>query len=145
MSLTGFTLVEIMVVAAIVGLLVSLAVVEGVEFRKQANEANCQANLKSIASGFEIYAARHGGVYAQQEETDLQFLLVDGCLNQDLISAGRVGNFRFVASSIGPGGYDIKAMAINPALANHNFQITTAGILRRSDTSAPGDIVFKDF
>ena len=56
----GFTLVEIMVVMAIVALLVTVAIVEGVGFRKQANESNCMANLRAIASGFEIYSVRHG-------------------------------------------------------------------------------------
>ncbi len=141
----GFTLVEIMTVMAIVILLVSVAIVEGIEFRKQANESNCQGNLKTIAAGFEIYAARQGGVYAPGDETNLQFLVDDGCLYQDLISLGRIGNFRYVVGSIGPAGYDIRAVAINPALAYHNYQIITGGILRRSDSSSPQDTDFKTF
>jgi len=141
----AFTLVEIMVVMAIVALLVSVAVVEGVQFRKQANESNCVANLKAIASGFEVYAARHGGIYAPSDQTSLQFLIDDGCLFQDLISMDHIGNFHYSVASINPAGYDIKGMAINPALADHNYQIITGGILKRSDTSVSSDQDFKNF
>ncbi|PIQ91294.1 MAG: hypothetical protein COV71_00165 [Candidatus Omnitrophica bacterium CG11_big_fil_rev_8_21_14_0_20_41_12] len=141
----GFTLVEIMVVMAIVALLVSVAVVEGVQFRKQANESNCMANLKAIASGFEVYSARHGGVYAFQVEPNLQFLIDDNCLFQDLVSMTQVGNFRYVVNSVVPAGYEIMGMAMNPALADHNYQISTGGILKRSDTSVSSDLDFKDF
>lgn len=139
----GFTLVEIMVVMAIVALLVSVALVEGVQFRKQANESNAQANLKAIASGFEVYAARRGGIYAQGAENNLKFLVDDGCLYQDLISLGQIGNFSYIVASIEPGGYDIRAMAINSSLAGHNYQIVTGGQLLRSDTASSSDTNFK--
>lgn len=141
----AFTLVEIMVVMTIVALLVSMAVVEGVQFRKQANESNCMANLKAIASGFEVYAARHGGVYAPLNETNLQFLIEDGCLFQDLIGLGQIGNFRYVVSVVNPAGYDIRALAVSPALADHNYQVTAGGILKRSDSSVSSDLNFKNF
>jgi len=141
----GFTLVEIMVVMAIVALLVSIAVVEGAQFRKQANESNCVANLKAVAAGFEVYAARHSGVYAPVEEVNLQYLIDDGCLFQDLINMPQIGNFRYVVSVISQAGYDIRGMAINPALADHNYQISTGGILKRSETSVSSDTDFKSF
>ncbi len=141
----GFTLVEIMVVMAIVSLLVSIAIVEGVQFRKQANESNCMANLKAIASGFEVYSARHSGLYAPVDELSLQFLIDDGCLFQDLVSMNQVGNFRYVIASVNAAGYDIRALAINPALADHNYQIITGGILKRSDTSVSSDLDFKNY
>jgi prepilin-type N-terminal cleavage/methylation domain-containing protein len=144
-SKLGFTLVEIMVVMAIVSLLVSVAIVEGVQFRKQANESNCMANLKAIASGFEVYSARHGGSYAPGSEASLQFLIDDNCLFQDLVAMNQVGNYRFVVGSVNPGGYDIMGLATNPALADHNYQIVTGGVLKRTDTSVSSDMDFKNF
>jgi prepilin-type N-terminal cleavage/methylation domain-containing protein len=141
----GFTLVEIMVVIAIVALLVSVAVVEGVQFRKQANESNCMANLKAIASGFEVYSARHSGAYAPGDESNLQFLVDDGCLFQDLTSLAQIGNFRYVIGSANPSGYDIRGLAINPALADHNYQVIPGGLLNRSDSSVSSDTDFKSF
>lgn len=141
---SGFTLIEIMVVTFIVSVLVSMAIVEAIALRKSANESNCQANLKTIGTAFELYAVKNGGAYAQQEETDLQFLIDAGCLHVDL-TGKQLGNFSYKAESIGPEGYDIRAMAVNQALADHNYQIITGARLRRSDTSDPGDTNFKDF
>jgi len=142
---SGFTLVEIMVVMAIVALLVCVAIVEGVQFRKQANESNCLANLKAVASGFEVYAARHGGVYAPGVETNLQFLIEDNCLFQDLVAMNQMGNYRFVVGSINSGGYDVMGLVLRPALADHNYQIITGGVLKRTDTSVSSDMDFKNF
>ncbi|MDP2941525.1 MAG: hypothetical protein Q8N85_04660, partial [Candidatus Omnitrophota bacterium] len=125
-----------MTVITVVALLVSIAVVEGMRCRGQANESNCMANLKAIACGFEVYAARHGGSYAPQDESNLQFLVDDGCLYQDFIAMGNLGNFNYLTGSITPGGYDIRAMARNASLSRHNYQISTCGILKRSDSSA---------
>jgi type II secretory pathway pseudopilin PulG len=141
----SFTLVEIMTVMAIVIVLVSLAITEGVNFRKQANESNAMANLKGISTAFEVYAARHGGSYAPGDETSLQFLVDGGFLYQDFTALGQLGNYHYQAAQINPGGYDIRTMAINHNLANHNYQITSGGMLKRSDTAAPADTDFKSF
>ena len=141
----GFTLVEIMVVMAIVALLVSVALVEGAQFRKQANESNCMANLKAIATGFEVYSARHSGAYAPTDEGNLQFLIEDGCLFQDLTVLAQIGNFRYIIGMVSPAGYEIRGLAINPALADHNYQVSSDGLLKRTDTSVSSDTDFKVF
>ena len=140
---TAFTLVEIMFVVLILSFLVSIAVVQGVQLRKEANQANAMANLKGIAGAFEVYAAGHNAMYAPDIETNLQFLVDAKCAAQDFIAIGQVGNFRYVLGSIEPSGYDIRAMAVNTALADHNYQITVGGALKRSDTATPGDTDFK--
>ena len=143
--LAGFTLVEITFVVFIISFLVSLAVVEGVVLKKKANEANAQANLKGVASAFEIYAAGHACSYASGDESNLQFLVEAKCASQDLVSIGQIGNFRYVVDSIGPTGYDVRAMAVNAALADHNYQISTGGLIRRSDSAGAQDADFKDY
>ncbi|MBM3252403.1 MAG: type II secretion system protein, partial [Candidatus Omnitrophica bacterium] len=139
----GFSLVEIMFVVFIISFLLSMAVVQGVKLRRQANESNAQANLKAIATSFEIYAAASGGVYAPGDESNLQFLVDAKCAPQDFITIGQVGNFHYVAGAITPTGYDIRAMAVSSALSDHNYQITSGGRMRRSDTAGPSDTNFK--
>jgi prepilin-type N-terminal cleavage/methylation domain-containing protein len=141
---SGFTLVEIMFVVFIISFLLIIAVVQGISLRKMANESNAQANLKSIAASFEIYAAGTSGAYAPSDnETNLQFLIDAKCAQQDFIAIGQVGHFRYIPGSITQGGYDIRAMAVSEALSDHNYQIITGGLLKRSDTASPGDINFK--
>jgi prepilin-type N-terminal cleavage/methylation domain-containing protein len=142
---SGFTLVEIMFVVFIIAFLLSVAVIQGVRLRKMANEANAQANLKGIAGSFEIYAAGHDSVYAPGDESTLRFLVDARCATQDLVSIGQIGNFRYVVGSINPVGYDVRAMAVNNVLADHNYQITTGAMIRRSDSANPGDTDFKNY
>ena len=141
----AFTLVEIMMVLAIIALLVSVAIVEGVKFRKQANESNCMANLKAIAAGFELYSARHSGAYAPSEQANLKFLVDDSCLYQDLIALGQIGNFRYVVGVLNPADYDVRALAISAALADHNYQISSGGVLKRTNSAAANDADFRSF
>lgn len=144
-NIRGFTLIEIMIILAIIALLVSMAIVHGAQFRKQANESTAQVNLKAVATGFEVYAARHSGAYAQGTEGNLEFLVADGCLSQDLVNIGQIGNFQYTVGSIEPGGYDIRAMSVNSALSDHNYQVITGGQLRRTDSPSPSDTDFKIF
>ena len=86
---------------------------------------NAQGNLKAIATGFEVYAASHTGSYAQTNESDLQFLIEAKYATVDFIRLGETGNFRYLVGAITPAGYDIRAIAVNPVLAEHNYQILT--------------------
>ena len=139
----GFTLVEIMVVAFIVSLLGSVAIIEGSKCRKSAQESYCVANLKSIAAAFELYAAGHSGSYAPEREENLGYLVDAGCLHRDFTAMPQLGNFRYIISEAGVGAYDIRAMAINTALSDHNYQISTSGQLKRSKTASPDDTDFE--
>jgi prepilin-type N-terminal cleavage/methylation domain-containing protein len=141
----GFTLIEIMVVVFIISLLLSIVALEGIRLRRMANEMNAQANLRAIATSFEVYAASHEGAYAQSNESDLGFLIEAKYGTVDFIAAGPSGNFRYLAQTITPAGYDIRAMAVNPVLAEHNYQIITGAKILRSNTSIASNTDFKDF
>ena len=106
---------------------------------------NTQANLKAIATSFEVYAAGHDGSYAVSAMDNLQYLVDSKYATQDFIALGQVANFRYQLGSITPEGYDIQAMAVNPVLAEHNYQILTGAKILRSDTSVSSDTNFKNF
>ena len=112
---------------------------------RMANEMNAQANLKAIATSFEVYAASHDGLYAVSSMDNLQYLVDGKYAAQDFITLGQVANFRYLLGSIEPAGYDIRAMVVNPVLAEHNYQILTGADILRSDTSVSSDTDFKHF
>jgi prepilin-type N-terminal cleavage/methylation domain-containing protein len=141
----AFTLIEIMLAVLIISLLLSLIVINGIKVRIMANEANAQANLKSIGASLEIYATGHAGLYAQSDEANMQYLVSSGCISQDFIGIGKVGNYRYVLGYITPLGYDIRAMAVNSVLAEHNYQLVTGAVLKRSATAAAGDTNFVNY
>jgi prepilin-type N-terminal cleavage/methylation domain-containing protein len=65
----GFTLVEILVVVAIIGLLASMVLPALGGAQKKAERVVCKANLHSIAVAASSYAADHNGVYPWSKPT----------------------------------------------------------------------------
>lgn len=61
----GFTLVEIMIVVAIIGLLAAIAIPNFVVARRRARTSACIANLKQIEGAKQIWALEEG-----QSDTD---------------------------------------------------------------------------
>ena len=59
-SKKGFTLVEIMIVVAIIGILAAIAIPNFVRYRKQAQANACIGNLKQIQSATEQYLMANG-------------------------------------------------------------------------------------
>ena len=51
----GFTLIEMMIVVAIIAILVGIVVPNFIRARAQAQTAACEANLKEIATALELY------------------------------------------------------------------------------------------
>lgn len=59
----GFTLVEILIVIAIVSILVTIAIPHLVRAKMNAQEVAAQATLKAIAAACENYSAANSGIY----------------------------------------------------------------------------------
>ena len=60
----GFTLVEIMIVVAIIAILAAVAIPNFVNYRKQSQATACVSNLKQIQSAKELYLMNHTDVPA---------------------------------------------------------------------------------
>ena len=60
---TGFTLVEIMIVVAIIALLAAIAIPNLLRAKLSANDALAKATIRSISTGSESYATAQNGNY----------------------------------------------------------------------------------
>lgn len=68
----GFTLVELMIVVAVVGILSSIALPNFIRARKRAKLTNCRANLKVLNSTCEHYNIENGGYPSASTEEELK-------------------------------------------------------------------------
>ena len=63
MKKRGFTLVEIMIVVAIIALLAAIAIPNLLNARRTANEAAAKATVRSLMTAAETYATANSGIY----------------------------------------------------------------------------------
>ena len=61
--LTGFTLIELMVVVVIIGILAAIAIPNYIAMKNRANQASVEAAIHTIQLTLENYAVDTGGVY----------------------------------------------------------------------------------
>jgi len=64
----AFTLVEIIIVVAIIALLASVGIPGLLRSRMSSNEATAQATLKTISNSCNMFALAHAGSYPESED-----------------------------------------------------------------------------
>jgi prepilin-type N-terminal cleavage/methylation domain-containing protein/prepilin-type processing-associated H-X9-DG protein len=68
----GMTLVELLVVFAILAVLVGLITAGFPKFRAKGYQVTCMNNMRQIGVGLQVYADEHNGVYPQTSHTAAQ-------------------------------------------------------------------------
>lgn len=92
----GFTLVELMIVVAIIGILAAVAVPRFGDILNRARESSVKGNLSSIRSAVTIYYGRNEG----EAPTVLEDALVDDFI-REIPSVSRLSTYETAAGSDG--------------------------------------------
>ncbi len=74
MNRKGFTLVEIMIVVAIIALLAAIAIPNLLQARITANTAAAKANVRALATAAETYSTANAGAYPADVATLATFI-----------------------------------------------------------------------
>ena len=123
----GFTLVEIMIVVAIIALLAAIAIPNLLRAKISANDALAKSTLRSLSTASETFATSNSGNYP----TDVDSLTgaTPPYINTDYCSQTLSG-FTY-GCGFGPGSYAFTATPVTVGTSGTTvFTITTGGVLK---------------
>ncbi len=124
----GFTLVEIMIVVAIIALLAAIAIPNLLRAKMSANDAAAKATLKSLSTVSETYAASNSGSYP----TAMTALTgaTPPYISKDYCLGGPYASFTYDCSGMLVGGYTYTATPVTVGTSGTTtYTITTGGVL----------------
>ena len=78
----GFTLTEIMIVTAVIGLIAAIAIPNFLRAKQETSEKACLANIKQIQNGLEVAALVENAAIENLSEAQIEALLVPDYLKK---------------------------------------------------------------
>ena len=128
MKRKGFTLVEIMIVVAIIALLAAIAVPTLVTAKRTANEAAAKANVRSLSTAAETFATGHNGIYPA-DVAELATFIASAPNFCAASGATAVQGYNYTCT-LAAGGYTITAAPVTQGTTGSvTYSATTGGVL----------------
>jgi type II secretion system protein G len=125
----GFTLVEIMIVIAIIALLAAVAVPGLLRARVTARAATVQANLKAISTSIENFVSANNGIYPTDEANLTNPVSGPRYLSRSYCNAGAPVS-GYVYTCVWGEGYTVTARPTScTVVGTESYNITTGGLL----------------
>lgn len=123
---SGFSLLELLIVVAIILVIATIAIPSLLRSRQLANENSAVANLRTVSNAEAAYAAS-GGQYATLAQ------LVSLQLLDERFGSGAVSGYRYTVSS-NRWAFTAIAEPTSPNLGRYGYYMVTDGVIRYSTT-----------
>ncbi len=135
----GFSLIELLIVVAIIGIIAAIAIPNLLASRRAANEGSAIASVRTIGTAQATYLSTVGNNTAYA--ADLPALLTAGLVDSVLGAAGGVKTgYTFVSTSAaGTVAYTTTAAPVSASTGTRGFFSNETGVIRaKAGTAAAG-------
>jgi len=124
----GFTLVEIMIVVAIIALLAAIAIPNLLRAKMTSNDALAKATLRAISTACESYGTSNNGNYPDNESA--LTTATPPYLNTAYCAYSPIAGYNYDCSGMSSSGYTVTATPVHLGSTGSTVEtVTTGGVL----------------